>query len=567
ATPDASPEASPAASPAASPVAAQPDPDATFTTISPTREEALAAIRGAFAFEEPAATGGDIIQAFSTDITMVNPMISQDIASTYLTGLIYESLIDGDPSTGTLIPGLADSWELGSDGVRYRFHLAPNATWHDGKPVTADDVLFSFDIMRDPKGLAPSQGTLDRALASIEKIDDHTIELVARDRMATFLNDSAGLVPIMPKHIWEGVAIEDWASDGGTTGLDPARVVGSGPFRYVEWIQNDHATIERNADYWQPGRAPVIDRYIYRIVADSTTALQAMQTGEADISGLDPAQAPSFIERNPDITITEYNRAHITYYETNMDEAKTTLFLDVRVRQAMLYALDRDLIAQNIYLGYAIRADGPQPPLSPAYAPEEITTIYTFDPDKAKALLDEAGWAVGGDGIRARDGQRFAFDFTYEEDSATLAQLVPYMQQCWKDVGLEMNATAMPFPAQQEEINKREYDVALTGITLSTTGNQGIMYRSDAIYPAGFNEVKYSNPEYDRLDDLQRRELDPEKRRALLIEQSNILAHDVPMAPLVFATRVIASNPRVHNYFPTGYSMNWSLPWIWVAES
>ncbi|MGC4104841.1 MAG: ABC transporter substrate-binding protein [Thermomicrobiales bacterium] len=560
------PDASPGESPAASPVAAQPDPNATFTVVSPTREESLAAIRAAFPFEEPATTGGDIIQAFSSDITMVNPMLAQDVASGYITGHLYESLIGLDPATGTFIPGLADAWELGSDGVRYRFHLNPNAAWHDGTPLTADDVVFSFDIMRDPKGLAPSQGTLDRALASIARIDDHTVELVARDRMATFLNDSAGLVPIMPKHVWGDIPVANWPSDGGTTGLDPARVVGSGAFRFVEWMQGDHITIARNEDYWLPEQVPVIDRYIYRVVADSTTALQAMQTGEADITGLDPAQAPAFIERNPEMTITEFNRAHITYYETNMDEAKTTRFLDVRVRQAMLYALDRDLIAENIYLGYAIRADGPQPPLSPAYAPEEITTIYHYDPEKANALLDEAGWTLGSDGIRAKDGDRFTFDLTYEENSATLSQLITYMQQSWKAIGLEMNAIAMPFPAQQDQINKRDYDVALTGITLDATGNQGIMYRSDSTYPAGYNEVKYGNPEYDRLDDLQQRELDPAKRRALLIEESNILAHDIPMAPLVFANGVIAHNPRVRNFFPTGYSSTWSIPWAWVAD-
>lgn len=560
------PEASPGASPAASPAAAQPDPNATFTRISPTREESLAAIRAAFAFEEPAATGGDIIQAFSSDITMVNPMISQDLAASFVTGRLFEGLVGIDPTTGTLIPGLADAWDLGSDGVRYRLYLNPNATWHDGKPVTADDVVYSFGIMSDPSGLSPSQGALAQALASIEKIDDRTIELVAKDRMATFLDNTAGAVPIMPKHIWESVPAADWASDGGTTGSDPSRVVGSGPFRFVEWVQNDHITVERNDAYWQPDLVPVIDRYIYRVVTDSTTAMQTVQTGEADITGLSPSQAPAFIKNNPDMVITEFDRANITYYETNMDEAKTTLFLDVRVRQAMLYALDRDLIAETVYLGYAIRADGPQPPLSPAYAPEEITTIYTYDPDKANALLDEAGWTRGDDGIRAKDGQRFAFDFTYEEDSATLDQLVPYIQQCWKDIGLEMTAAAMPFAAQQDQINKRDYDVALTGITLDTTGNQGIMYRSDSIYPAGFNEVKYANPEYDRLDDLQLRELDPARRRAILIEQSNIIARDVPMAPLVFAKGVMANSPRVHNYFPTGYSSTWSLPWAWVSD-
>jgi len=564
ATPGASPEASPVAE--ATPVDAVPDPNATFETISPSREDVIAKLKSTYAFEEPQQTGGDVIHVYSTDIMTVNPMIAQDIASDYITNHVYQTLISLDPSDGTDIPALADSWEISSDGLRYRFHLNPNATWHDGKPVTADDVLMSYEAMLAPDGLAPSRGTVDRALAKIEKLDDHTVELTSRQRMATFLNDTARTVPIMPAHIWGDVPYPDWAGNDGSTGKDPSLVIGSGPFKFVEWVQNDHATVTRNDNYWLPDETPVIDNYIFRIVADPTSGLQSLQTGEADIAGLSPAQAPAFIKSNPDMTVTEYNRAHITYYETNMDETKTTLFLDKRVRQAMLYALDRDLIAENIYLGYAIRADGPQPPLSPAYAPDEISPIYLYDPEKAKSLLDEAGWAVGADGIREKDGQPFRFDFTYEQDSPTNAQLIPYMQECWKDIGIEMNAIAMPFPAQQEQINNRDYDVALTGITLNTTGNQGIMYRCDSTYPAGFNEVKYCNPEYDKLDDQQQRELDPEKRRALMIEAANILAEDVPMAPVVFAKGVMANNPRVHNYFPTGYSFTWPYQWVWIEK-
>ncbi len=562
---DATPEASPEASPSASPVAVvTPDPNATFKVVSPTREEVIAQYKGANGFEEPANTGGDVIQVFSSDITMVNPMLAQDLASGFVTDLIYQSLVSVNAVDGTYVPALADSWELSSDGVRWRFHLNPNAIWHDGKPVTADDVLFSFAAMLAPDGLAPSRGTLERALANIEKIDDHTVELTSPVPMAIFLTNTASNVPIMPMHIWGDVANADWPSDEGTTGRNPARVIGSGPFKFVEWVQNDHVTVARNDDYWLKAEIPVIDRYIYRIVADSTAALQSLQTGEADISSVSPAQAPSFIEKNPDLTITKFNRANITYYETNMDETKTTLFLDVRVRQAMLYALDRDLVTQNIYYGYAVRADGPQPPLSPGYAPDEITTIYTYDPDKSKQLLDEAGWTLGSDGIRVKDGIPFKFDFTYEQDSATYVQLIPYMQEAWKEIGLEMNAIPMPFPAQQEQINTRSYDVALTGITLNTTGSQGIMYRCDSTYPAGYNEVKYCSPEYDRIDDLQQREMDPAKRRELLIQGANILAHDIPMAPLVFANGIYASSPRVHNYFPSGYSFNWSLIWAWV---
>ena len=562
---ESTPEASPSASPSASPVAVvTPDPNATFKVVSPTREEVIATYKSAHEFTDPAHTGGDVIQVFSSDITMVNPMLAQDLASGFVTGLIYQSLVTINAVDGTYAPSLADSWELSSDGVRWRFHLNPNATWHDGKPVIADDVLFSFEAMLAPDGLAPSRGTVQRALANIAKIDDHTVELTSPVPMAIFLTNTAGEVPIMPKHIWENVKFPDWPSDEGTTGRNPARVIGSGPFRFVEWAQNDHVTVARNKNYWLKDEIPVIDRYIYRIVADSTAALQSLQTGEADISSISPAQAPAFIEKNPDLTFTKFNRAHIAYYETNMDETKTTLFLDVRVRQAMLYALDRDLIAKNIYFGYAVRADGPQPPLSPGYAPEQITTIYTYDPEKSKQLLDEAGWTAGSGGIRAKDGKPFKFDFTYEQDSATFAQLVPYMQESWKEIGLEMNAIPMPFPAQQEQINTRSYDVAFTGITLNTTGSQGIMYRCDSTYPAGFNEVKYCNPEYDRLDDLQQRELDPAKRRELLIQGANILAHDIPMAPIVFDNGIYASSPRVHNYFPTGYSFNWSLQWAWI---
>lgn len=545
---------------------ATPDPNATFSRVSPTRDDVIAELLASHPFEEPGQTGGDVIQVFSTDLQMINPIVAQDLASGYITGLVYQGLVGINPIDGTYMPDLADSWELSSDGLRWRFALNPDATWHDGEPVTADDVIYSFEAVLAPEGFAPSRGTVSRALANFEKIDDHTVELTSPAPMAVFLNDTAVNVSIMPKHIWEDVPFEDWPSDGGSTGLDPSRVVGSGPFRFVEWVQGDHATVTRNDDYWLPELVPVIERYIYSVVPESGVALQALETGEADISNLSPAQAPAFIDANPDMQITEYNRAHLTYYITNLDESRTTLFQDIRVRQAMLYALDRELIVENIFVGYAVVADGPQPPLSPAYAPDEITTVYRFDPERANQLLDEAGWVVGSNGVRERDGVPFAFEFTYEEDSATYGQLIPYMQQAWGEIGLEMTPIPMPFPAQQEELNQRDYDTALTGITLSTTGSQSVLFRCDSIYPAGFNEVMYCNPEYDSLDDQQREELDVESRREILIQQSNIIAEEVPMDPLVFANGLVAAAPRVHNYFPTGYSSQWSISWMWVEQ-
>jgi peptide/nickel transport system substrate-binding protein len=232
----------------------------------------------------------------------------------------------------------------------------------------------------------------------------------------------------------------------------------------------------------------------------------------------------------------------------------------------MMWALDRDLIVEQIWAGYAVRADGPQPPLSPAYAPEEITSIYTYDPDKAKALLDEAGWAVGKDGVREKDGVRFSLEFMYDDPSAANQQLIPYLQQTWGEVGIEIIPKAMPVPALIDAYMAGTFTAGMLGFEFNIDGNQGGMYRSDATPPAGFNFMGYANPEYDALDDQQLAEVDAEKRRALLIEQSNILAADLPNGPLLFGKGVSTALPRVRNFFSAQYSSLWSIPWIWLAE-
>ena len=556
ATPDASPSASPAASPAS---------NVAFTTVSPTREEAIARIKAAYPFEEPERTGGDLIQVHTGDIKTLNPVLRSDIASGWITGLIFESLASISVVEGELIPSLADSWEVNDDGTIARFHISPNATWHDGKPVTAEDVVFSIDAVLAKDGLSPNRTDIMRAVASYSAIDATTVEVVAPGPSALFLQQVSGLA-IVPKHIWGDVPFADWGTAPGTTASDPTKVVGSGPFTFVEWVQEDHVTVAKNPNYWLPELAPQIDNYIYRVVADATSSIQTLQTGESDIMVLSPAQAPAFIKDNPDIPVFEHPRAHMTYYVTNLHEDKTPFFGDVKVRQAMMWALDRDLIVEQIWAGYAVRADGPQPPLSPAYAPEEITSIYTYDPDKAKALLDEAGWAVGKDGVREKDGVRFSLEFMYDDPSAANQQLIPYLQQTWGEVGIEIIPKAMPVPALIDAYMAGTFTAGMLGFEFNIDGNQGGMYRSDATPPAGFNFMGYANPEYDALDDQQLAEVDAEKRRALLIEQSNILAADLPNGPLLFGKGVSTALPRVRNFFSAQYSSLWSIPWIWLAE-
>lgn len=557
-------QATPDASPAASPVAATPDPNATWETISVSRDDALKTIRDHYKMEDPAHKGGDVIQVFTTDIATLNPLLAQDLAAGYILGVVYQGMVGLSPIDGTPVPELADAWELASDGVRYRFHLSPKATWHDGKPVTAADVTATFDALLAKDSLAANSATIRSLLAAYTAVDDHTVELTATDRIATFLEE-VGTISIMPKHIWEGVSYPNWPADPGSTGQDPKRVVGSGPFTFVEWVQGDHCTVARNENYWLPDQTPSIDRYLYRVVGDGASALQAMQAGEVDVAGLSAAQAPSFIQNNPSLTITSFDTTHMYYYITNLDTSKVPFFGDVRVRQAMVWALDRDLVAKQIFNDYAVRADGTQPPVGPAYAPDKITSVYTYDAEKANALLDEAGWTKGSDGIREKDGVRFSVEILYTNSSVQNQQLIPYMQQQWKAIGIELNGAAMPFPTMLERLNVGDYTMSLTGFSFTPDGNQGVMYRSDAMYPAGFNIARYSNPKYDALDTAQQRELDVAKRRDLLIQATNILAADVPNVPIVFDKTVTASNPALHNFHPSGYfaASVWQLQWVW----
>ena len=531
-----------------------------------TREEYIAQLREEFQIEEPAQTGGVVIHVNTSDLRTLHPHLVTDTYSGIITGAVFESLAGGSAIDGTPVPNLADYWEVGDDGITYTFYIAENATWHDGNPVTADDVIFSFDSMLDENTLSVRRSGVLLALESYAKVDDKTVQLVSKGPMATFVADTAGTVTVVPKHIWEGVPVADWGSDPGATGQDASRVIGSGPFKFVEWVLGDHATIARNDEYWDSANTPVIDEFIYRVVADPASATATLQTGESDIIGVDFNVADELRQQNPELVIEDYDSLSFNYFYTNQDEARGAPFTDVAVRQALMYALDRDLIAETVYNGFAIRAIGTQPVLSIAFDPDRINTDYVFDPEMAGSLLDDAGWTVGSDGIREKDGQRLTFETLYSEGAATYEQQIPYMQQAWREVGIEMLPTAIPFPTLIEQAIAGNFDMAVAGFSWSVDGSQGDMFRCDAVPPNGFNRMRYCNERYDELDVQQRAELDQEKRIDILIEQSNIVNDEAAAGILVFRKNIMGSNPRVHNFFPNGYSTFWGLPYYWVEQ-
>lgn len=537
-------------------------------TKSITREDVEAQIQEAFEFEEVGSPGGEVIYVETTDIATVNPTLVEDLYSSYISGFMFDSLIDGNPVDGTDAPGLADYWEIGDDGVTYTFYLNKDAAWHDGTPLTSADVEFSFQSVLDETSLSVRRATVAATLKELKVVDEHTVQLIAIEPSATFVSDAAGQFGILPKHIWEGVEFANFGNDPGSTGQDPARVVGSGQFKFVEWVPGDHVTLERFDNAWNKTVVPSIDRFIMRIIPDPNAAIQSLVTGESDVTSIPFTQAGPLRQSNPELQITDFDTLSFNYYHCNQDESKETLFLDPAVRQAMLYALDRKLIAETVYQGFAIQADGTQPVLSVAYSPERTNTVYNFDADQARSLLESAGWVDSdGDGVREKDGVKFSFEAIYSEGVATYAQQIPYMQQAWREVGIEMIPTAVPFTSLLDQTDQGSYQMAVQGFNWSVDGSQIPMFGCDYFPPAGFNSMRYCNPAYDELENKARVELDAAARIDLLIEASNIVNDEAVIGINVFRKEIIGAAARMHNYFPNGYGRFWSVPRVWVDAS
>ncbi len=531
-----SPVASPEASPGASPMAGT--PTATYevqTSIS--REEYARQMLEAYPMEEPASQGGEVIWGELSDLSTVNPMVAADEPSNpFLYTLIYESLTSTSPVNGQPVPGLADRWERAADGVTYTFHLNQDAKWHDGTDFTAEDVRMSLDAQLDPATGSQYTSTVDAAVASYRVVDENTFEVVSDGPRAAFLFDF--ILPIMPRHLWESVPHDQWAQDPGSTGQDPSRVVGTGPFRFVEWVQGDHATVERNDQYWDTvsSRVPTLDRFTMQVFPDETTLVQAIRTGDVDFYDDIPPAEIEGLQTTEGITVETFDTFDFSYFAYNMDPEKTPLFQEKEVRQALFQALDREAIIESIFLGYGEVAVGTQSLLSPAYAPESIENTYPFDLEAAGQLLEQAGWTDGdGDGVVEKDGNPLRFEMIYTEGVATYEQLVPYMQQQWREIGVEMTPNPVPFPTLLDAFNEtHEFDVVLLGFSWVADPDQKAMFACDQ-YEGGFNASRYCNPAYDELAYAADRELNPETRLQMLIEASAIAWDDLPIGIYRFA--------------------------------
>ncbi|MFT4038384.1 MAG: ABC transporter substrate-binding protein [Thermomicrobiales bacterium] len=529
---------------------------------SPTRAEAEAALAETLGYAEAATTGGTFIRAIGSDPATLQPLLADDEDSIGLVQQIYSPLIGTDLVTGGPAPtGLADSWDIAADGRTYTFHLNPDAQWHDGEPVTAADVQFSFDALANPDAGSSYAQTFLAATESWRVIDDHTFEVIAKEPLFTFLYDL--VTWIIPQHIWAGVPPADWRTDGGATGQDPARVVGSGPFRFREWLPGESVTLDRNPDSF--AHAPYIDTYTVVIRPDQTAIVNALLGGEIDAATLEPADVAT-VSSTDGLAVATYPTPDFIFYLTNLDPEKSTLFQDVEVRQALMVALDREAMARDILLGAARVANGTQPEISYAYAPDRLTTQYTFDVARAQELLADAGWADSdGDGIVEKDGTPLAFEILYPSGSPTYDQELAYMQDAWRAIGVDAQPSPLDFPALVGTITgDHAFDMAFLGFGWDATYIQDLMFGCDQ-YEGGFNVVRYCNPALDEINARAKRTLPEAPRRELMIAATDMINEDLPVGVLHFVDANLGYSTRLQNFAPTAWGLD--LTQIWITDT
>lgn len=547
ATTAASPAASAAPASSAAPVASAAPSTASTTTAGSAVAPAGGAAAGKVKSQYDTTgikKGGTLIEGGFSDVRTFNPILQGDTTSGLINGLVYDRLLDIDPDTLQPIPNLATKWDISPDGTTYTFTLKSGVKWHDGTPFTADDVKFTYDSYMNPDTGSQRAGTLKKDIASITVKDPQTIVFTTNGVVANFLVNDCNY-GVISKAVFGNVAANAFRTNDAST----TKPVGTGPFTMKEYKQGDHVTLAGNPNYHRGATA--LDGYIYKVVKDSTVLVQQLKTGEADFGSIGP-DVYDDAKKATNINVVDYDTFSFTYYGYNLDPAKSTLFQDAKVRQAMIYALDRDAMVKRILNGLGSVAQGTMPTLSWAYAPDKLATKFTFDTKKSEQMLDDAGWKKGSDGIRAKDGKRFSFSMWTNSGNKVRENYLLVMQEYWKNVGIEMKPQFEEFSVFLDRINKNfDFEMFLVGFSWGVDPDQTTMWDSNQHGP-GFNSYGYKNPMVDMLLDQGLKTLDQEKRKAIYVTMQNQVLADSPALVIDFPKGIYGVNKRVKNRIPNG---------------
>jgi peptide/nickel transport system substrate-binding protein len=536
----------------------------------------------------PPVRGDWVVVHTIADPENLNPLTSNDFGASQVLAWIFPPLIRVDPTTLELAPMLAKALpEVSEDKLTYTYHLRDDVTFSDGKPLTAEDVVFTLKATRNPKVNAPSQRNYYNSVKDAVALDPYTVRITLSQ--VYFLNDwvLGGTSPIPrhyydPENLLDGISVaelNDWNSLApakqeraerfakdfnerfNRRPIGPGAMILEDPKR--DLVTGEKIELRHRNGYFAPGHPeladPWVDRVVYRVINDADAALASLKAGAIDFMGLRPVQ---YLKQTSDPRFEERIEKHVdlasSYSYIGWNE-KRAIFADPHVRQALSHLVDKRNICDKVMLGLADPVESPIYPRRPEY--NGSLQPWAYDPARAKELLAEAGWSdTDGDGILDKeiDGKRVPLRFEIvsnagNDDRRNLGLVVA---DEFKRAGIDATFRAIDWSILLDKVKSFDYDAVILGWTSSGAQPPDLyqIWHSSQAVPGGSNHISYKNAEVDSLLEAYRIEFDAAKRKQLYDRVQEILYEEQPYTWVYAPKTLTATDRRFHGvkWYPTG---------------
>ncbi|OAB42051.1 ABC transporter substrate-binding protein [Paenibacillus glacialis] len=474
-----------------------------------------------------------------------SPLFMETAYDYYVNYSVFDSFLQVK-ADGSYVNSLAEKIDVSEDGLKYTYHLKPGVTYTDGSPMKASDYLFTMKLLLDKSydgesdplsyhivGAKEYNEGKSSDISGIKVIDDNTVE-VSLTEYSALSPVELGTVYILPESYYgKGYKQGDLSSVKEFN----SKPLGSGQYKVTSYKAGQEIVLAANENYFKG--TPVIKNVIFKTTTDSTN-MAMLQSGETDMDNInvsednvDELKALGFL----DINILPNNGYGYIGFNHKLKK-----FQDPKVRQALTYGLNREEIVKGIYGPYADVINIPESKVSWAFTDENIEK-YDFDIEKAKALLDEAGWVVGADGLREKDGEKFKINFSATAGNPVVEALLPIMTANYKELGIEIVAETLDFNAITDKKTAGNFDMYFAAWGLTPDPNNTVYITKGAQ-----NDVGYSNAKVDELMATGKKEMDTEKRKDIYKEMYQEMNKDIPVIFMYQRTNMTAVNARAQGF-------------------
>lgn len=505
------------------------------------------------------ASGDWLMLAFGTGLKTITPLVSSDAYAAEVQGYVLESLLVRDPDTLEWQGLIAQGWSVSPDGLQVTFTLRRDVSFSDGTPLTAHDVVFSFDFIMNEAIAAPRARAYFAKIQRVTAQDDHTVEFVFSEPYFNSLSLAGGMA-IMPQHFYARF-LDDPRAFNESRGL----LLGSGPYRLADpegWTPDQgRIELERNPRYWGAVDGS-FDRIVWRVIENDSARLTTFRNQDIDVYSARPREYQQLLDDQALRARTHHYEymsptAGYSYVAWNQERAgETTRFADSRVRRAMSHLTDVQRVIDEVLLGYAEAAVSPFSPRSPQHDP--LLTPVPHDVERARALLQEAGYTDrNGDGIlEGEDGQPFEFELTYFQDNEDTRRMVLFLRDLYARSGIVMKPRPTEWSVMLDNLNRKDFDAITLGWTSGVEIDIFQMFHSTQTMDGGDNFISYANPELDRLIDAARSEVDEERRMGLWRQAERIMVEDQPYTFLFRRNTLAFIDARIAGLENTALGLN-----------